>query len=287
MRIILLLFLAATASTAQAGLYLTVDPSRTEAHIRRINGDHMILPPQNQSNGLLLITFGGTNSTPDEFLDFQLTASAQGYHVLGIDYPNRVITTVCRKNQDAECFDKFRTEIVSGVPVSAVTEVDAANCILNRIRMLLGLLVRESWPGQWSQFLNEDGQLNWRRVVLAGHSQGSGHAAYLSQLFAVEGVILLAGPQDVSQLGPAGWLDRVGHTPGENYYALLHEADPFGVDWQIQAARRLSRGAGQIIVSRMSVPNPHMSVLTRAFEKAWIMMLNRPYLKKEKAWEKH
>lgn len=301
MRTILFCLMALGAGRAYGALYLTIHPSWTDANIRRVNGDHMVLPPQREANGLLLITLGGTHSTPDEFLDFQQTAAAQGYHVLGLDYPNRVITTVCRQSPDAQCFDHFRSEIVSGAPVSPVTEVDTANCILNRVRKLLAFLQRRNWPGRWVGFLDENGNLDWSRVVLVGHSQGSGHAAFLAQLYSVAGVILIAGPQDVSSLGPAAWLARAGNTPGENYYALLHARDPFGVEWQVEAARRLSGGgevvavhdhipagvAGRIFVSSASVPNPHMALLTRTFEKAWVMLLKHPYLKKERIWRRH
>ncbi len=280
----LLLLLTLFAVAAEASLYLAVDPRRTDAQIQKINGDHTVLTPHGKSNGLLLITLGGTNSTPDELLAFQQTGAAQGYHVIGIDYPNRVITTICRNQTDRECFNKFRDEVVSGAPVSPLTEVNAANCILNRVQKLLQHLTHEAWPGRWSQFLDELGNLNWRRTVLAGHSQGSGHAAYLAQIFGVQGVILIAGPQDVSAAGPASWLVRAGHTPGDHYYALLHEKDPFGADWQVEAVRRLSGGSAQIILSKTEVDNPHMALITRAFEQSWALLLRLPYLKKENLW---
>ncbi len=284
---VLWLLLAVFASQAEASLYLAVDPRRTDPLIQKINGDHTVLTPHGKSNGLLLITLGGTHSAPDELLDFQQTAAAQGYHVLGVDYPNRVITTVCRQQSDRECFNKFRDEIVRGSAVSPWTEVNTANCILNRVQKLLQYLTLERWPGRWPQYLDEYGSLNWRRTVLAGHSQGSGHAAYLAQIFGVQGVILIAGPQDVSTYGPASWLARSGPTPGDAYYALLHERDPFGADWQAEAVRRLSGGSAQVIVSKAEVDNPHMALITRAFEQSWALLLRLPYLKKENLWRRH
>ena len=41
-----------------------------------------------------------------------------------------------------------------------------------------------------------DPRVRWERVVAGGHSQGTGHAAWLAQTTRLRGAVLLSGPQD-------------------------------------------------------------------------------------------
>ncbi len=276
-----LLFFAALSGRAQT---LVVAPEATDSKITQINSPHFAIRPELKANDRLLITLGGTNSRADELAEMQSVAANMGYHVMGIDYPNRVITTICRQAADRECFDKFRGEIMFGAPVSSVTEVNPHNCILNRIEKLLSYL-------DWQQFLLAGGEVDWSKVVLLGYSQGSGHAAYLAKLFAVERVILLAGPQDFSNYGAASWLSQMGQTRADRFFALLHGRDPFGSEWQLSAVRGLVGDANasyeridlvipdssdaRIFVSEAAVPDPHRAVITSAFAQAWAFLLRR------------
>ena len=80
-----------------------------------------------------------------------------------------------------------------------------------------------------------DGQPVWSRIVVAGHSQGSGHAAYLGKMFEVDKVLMFSGPQDyLDDLGePAPWQARPSATPPSRFFAFLNENDPFNVHHQI------------------------------------------------------
>lgn len=99
----------------------------------QVRGPHLAWEPQAKANEpRLLITLGGTNSRPSDLMDLQNVASQMGYHVIGVDYPNQVITTRCRNSNDPLCFDKFRSEINLGVSSSPLVEVNSDSCIVRR-----------------------------------------------------------------------------------------------------------------------------------------------------------
>ena len=129
-----------------------------------------------------------------------------GFHVISIDYPNNVVSTTCSNSTDSSCFDDFRQEINFGTPVSAVVQVDSANSIVNRLSKLLVYLAKQDPAGGWAAFLKGN-QPRWDKIVIAGHSQGAGHAAYLGKCFKLAGVLMFSGPQDYLKVfhHPARW----------------------------------------------------------------------------------
>ncbi|MBX3023084.1 MAG: hypothetical protein KF799_15520 [Bdellovibrionales bacterium] len=266
-----------------------IAPAVTGSGIAMARGPHMALvPPVAAAHPRLLITLGGTNSFPRDLLPLGQVAADLGFHVIGVDYPNSVISTICRGKFEG-CFERFRQEIVLGDSVSEQTSVDHANCLRHRIQQLLRHLVR-TYPSEgWQSFVSLHGEVKWDRVVVAGHSQGSGHAAYLAKRFALNGVVLLAGPQDVDERGAAAWLQAAGATSASRYTALLHRGDVFGVDFQIAAVQALRLGAsravtplrdgaaldGDILVSNSGGGDPHMMVTTAVFAPVWRYLLQR------------
>lgn len=276
---------------AWAAPVLYVRPPDTEPSIRQINGPHVAMHPK-RANAIprLLITLGGTGSKPEDLFDFQVTAAEVGYHVIGIDYPNTVITTVCRDVNDPKCFEKFRSEIGLGMAISDFVQVDFDNCILRRVFRLLHYLEQKDPVGGWDSFVGEN-FVDWGRISVAGHSQGSGHAAFMAKMFPMDRVILLAGPQDVAQSGPASWLAVDGLTPASHFFGLLHSSDVFGSEWQLKAIRALIRdtNAGilnidddvpaqsnaQILISHLPVQNAHMAPVSKRMKKVWNWLLQR------------
>lgn len=259
---------------------LEIPPSLVDEETQQIGAPHLARAPRGPAVNRVLVTFGGTNSSPHSFGAFADLASVQGYHVLSLDYPNRVISTICREHPAPDCADRFREEILEGRDVSPHVQVDSKNAILYRLRTTM------KWLSQidptWARFWAGD-DLRWDKVVVAGHSQGAGHAAYLSKRFSLQGVILFAGPQDTWNNQPAAWLLRPGLTVGDRYHALLHRRDFFGSEGQILAVQTLRRtarspvggGSGKpvTIVSEADVHDPHNAILNPAFEADWELML--------------
>ena len=59
------------------------------------------------------------------------------------------------------------------------------------------------------QFIRDNGGVDWSRTVISGHSQGAGHAAYLSFVLDVDAV-LFSGPQDCSECADR-WLEAMAN----------------------------------------------------------------------------
>src|SRR5207249_4894448 len=86
----------------------------------------------------------------------------------------------------------------------------------------------------WKQYIDNN-QIQWENIIVAGHSQGAGHAAYLGKRFPVAKVLIFAGPQDYLNNfnAPAGWLSDKSKTAASRYFAFLHVKDPFGFKKQL------------------------------------------------------
>lgn len=281
--------LGAEAMIAQTGVeqqdlsVLEIPPGLTDPDISQVRGPHVaLIDPQVEPNGLLLLSLGGTNSLPRDLVPFDQVAAREGYATLGLDYPNTVITTACRNSEQPDPCTLFRREIVSGEAVSDLVEVDAINSIEHRIESLLRYQAEQD-PERYGEFMSESGPA-WEKIVLVGHSQGSGHAGFLAKKHPVKAVILLAGPQDTTDAGPASWMTSPGATSPERYYSFLHRDDFFGSETQLEAARLLrqepdaqpsSDGRGPIIMTHNEVRDPHMSVITAQFSDLWQGLLQR------------
>lgn len=271
----------ASASVSLNGTAVELSPTKTGPGIAQARGPHLIRNPQIQTaSPKLLVTIGGTGSLPRDFGAFAELASSLGYAVLSLDYPNMTISTVCRENPVPDCFDRFREEVVTGKDSSPHVKVDLANSILNRLRS--AVFWAQDQDPRWKAFW-KNGDVYWSRVVIAGHSQGSGHAAYLSKMFPFQGVISFAGPQDTWVDGSVGaWVLKSGATSATRYHALLHRDDFFGSAGQIKITQELRRQGSPLnpakvppllIVSEKKGGDPHNFVLFEAFKPEWAELL--------------
>lgn len=208
------------------------------------------------------------------------------YHVIALDYENTVVAASCVHSADSACFDTYRAAIVSGTPGSDKIRVTPANSILNRFDKLLACLAKQDPHGGWNEFF-ADGKPAWNHIVLAGHSQGSGHAAYIAKLYEVDKVLMFSGPQDyLSDLDkPAPWESRPGATPPSRFYAFLNLNDPFNESHQIancEALMQLTKaqpfkvepaqpitGVHQILVTDADPKHAHNSTVSPPFENVW------------------
>lgn len=267
-----------------------IPASLTDPSISVARGPNLaIVDPNAVPNGLLLVSLGGTNSLPKDFTAFDTLAARQGYSVLALDYPNTVITTSCKTSPQPDPCTLFRREIVSGEQVSDLVEVDRTNSIENRLEKLLQYQAEQD-PEHYADFLR-DGKPDWSRIVLVGHSQGSGHAGFLAKQHQTRGAILLAGPQDTTDAGPASWMSSPGATSPDRYFSFLHKGDFFGSESQLAAVRLLREDPNAeaflvghespdqpIVMSEAEVRDPHMSVITPEFEEIWSGLLQRAAL---------
>lgn len=273
-----------------------VDPAKTGAGIVLSRGQHLALRDTlARSQHKLVLMIGGTTSHPEDYQETDREFAALGFHVIGLDYPDMVVTTVCSDSPEQACFDQFRQEIVFGTPVSDLVAVDSANSIFNRFQHVLTYLVQHDPAGQWDQYLQR-GQIRWDRIVVAGHSQGAGHAAYLAKHFKVQRAVLFAGPQDylTKFRQPASWQARKSATAPNRYFAFLHQKDPFDVKRQLAGCTSLMqtptpdslaaqsgkavRGKPHILMTNIETRNPHGSMFMPDFvaTRSYLLGIGQP-----------
>ncbi|MEK6783739.1 MAG: hypothetical protein AABY93_18710 [Bacteroidota bacterium] len=176
--------------------------------------------------GKLFVFFGGTSSLPQNYSLINKAATSLGYHVINLNYPNSVNEQACNEIADPACFSNYHEEVIFGGTQSNLVEVTAANSITNRILKLLQYLHQLNRYNGWDQFY-EGSELMYSKLVLAGHSQGGGHAAYLAQKYSVDRVVLFSSPNDFSDgdSAAASWCSDEFATSLDRFYGLTHKRD--------------------------------------------------------------
>jgi hypothetical protein len=161
-------------------------PRSTDECISVAPDSHVVFrAPGVTQTGRLFVFLPGTGATARDYRLILSQAARNGYHAMGIAYPNETaVATLCAGAASA-CYGDVRLEIVTGQPSSGVVTVDRANSIENRIVRLLGFMRATEPAGNWGQFLIGDTAVAWSKVSVAGHSQGGGHALFIAQRHAV------------------------------------------------------------------------------------------------------
>lgn len=272
-----------------------INPAETAKSIEMVHSGHLaIYYPGVKSTHKLFLMIVGTGGSATDMVTIDDAVAQMGYHTLSLDYRNNVITTVCNNSPDSACFDKFRQEIMFGTPVSDSVNVDSTNSIVNRFRKALQYLVKNDPDGGWDEYIAGN-RILWNNVVVGGHSQGAGHAAYIGKKFNVSRVLIFSGPQDyrVAFNSPATWLSGRSLTPKNKYYAFLHIKDQFDVTRQLANCAKVMGQAKpdsvhvdpgvtidtdkHILVNNIETTNAHMSTLLPQFKNVWEFMLKKDY----------
>lgn len=203
-----------------------------ENHICYINST---VTPRNE----LLVFLPGSNGKPNGNDYFDQLGANLGYHVVGLMYPNSpAVGELCDTSVIKNSFQNVRLEIIDGLDRTPLVSVNQANSIENRIKKCIQYL-NTSYPTQnWGQYLDVSGSIIWNKIVVAGHSQGGGHAAMIGKNHVLARVICLASPKDnyrtptftnPQYLGIiAPWINQNNLTPKQNYFTFTHIADATG-----------------------------------------------------------
>jgi len=204
-------------------------PHETDPLISVGSPAHYVAAPDWTSRGELLVFFPGTGGAPVHYREFVKAAAERGYHAVGLSYPNEVKVNgeYCGAFQDATCHERIRREILEGRDYSDRLEVSLENSIAFRLEALLLYLSGEYTEELWDTFLGPQGEPDWRRIAVAGHSQGAGHAGFISRNFAVRRAILFAGADwSFAENRLADWLNWPSATPASRIFFLSHLRDP-------------------------------------------------------------
>jgi hypothetical protein len=88
----------------------------------------------------------------------------------------------------------------------------------------------------WDAYLAGDVP-RWERIIVSGHSQGAGHAAFISTQRRVARVVMFGGGPDRSAGQLASWV-APGATPGSRYFGFVHVDDVQPVKPRVSTVRR-------------------------------------------------
>jgi hypothetical protein len=231
----LIVLITATSAMSQVQTF-SVGLNQTDKNYA-VQDSHVISRNATIHNNKLFLFFGGSFSSAKDYGLIGRVAAGIGYDVISLSYPNDVGVNPLGATADSLVFDKFRQEICFGTPQSSFVTVDTFNSIYTRTIKLLQYLV-STYPTQnWQQYINANNTLNWSKIAVGGHSQGSGHGAYLAKFFPVERNVMFSGPNDYSVFynKSARWLRQAGVTPISKQFAFLHLQDetvPFSQQYQ-------------------------------------------------------
>ena len=230
-----------------------ISPSATNPNISNYNNNHLVcFDNRATSINKLFVFLPGTTGTPSYYKLIVKKAAALGYHAIGLTYPNNSdIYTSAASNSSLDEFGKCRQEIFDGTDQTSGVTVNSDNCIKNRLYRLLTYL-QSHYPNQnWSQYiLNND--INWVKIVIAGHSQGGGHAFYIAKQVLVDKAISFSSIDWNSTLSAsASWVSQQGAAPISKFYSFN------GIRDQIFAY-----GNVQTQIAEMGLQGPAMSIDT-------------------------
>jgi hypothetical protein len=176
----------------------------------------------------LFVMLPGTGGVPALYRLVVREGAARGYHTIGLNYPNGVaVGTLCQGDPDPDCHGKVRREVILGESTSPLVNVGAADSLVNRLRKLIIHLAALAPAEGWGQYL-VGGEPDWSRITVAGHSQGGGHAGYMTRLFALDRAVYFAAPADWRAEAnlPATWMtDLPAATGASRQYGFQHVDD--------------------------------------------------------------
>lgn len=251
----------------------SVLPSLTDKRIDRYSGDgweHWIyLSTTATARGQLFVFIPGTGGKGNGAKGLCSLAASEGYHVVSLAYPSEVSMSVFRQSEDVDAFQKARENLIEGKVPFQQLDTGAVNCIHNRLQRLLTHLAATYPKENWQQFLQKDGTMDYRKMALAGQSQGGGHAALMGIQHEVARVVMFGSPKDFNLYynQPAKWMTLPSATPLNRFFSFVHSADEghgctYAQQLENYRALKLSPRYPVVDVDNNSAPFQHSRLLT-------------------------
>jgi hypothetical protein len=176
----------------------------------------------------IVVHLPGTFTNPGDSSCFLRSIVKASGPVIGLNYGflkspdsdrNERCGTLDNTNDIIECLEEQHKDAIYGGTYgydhhhqeqSLWEHVDIRDSISGRLGLLLAKLNKdypdEGWDSYYTTTDDKAGSTinnlpllpepKWKKIVLLGHSQGAGHAAYLAQTKHLAGAVLLSGPQD-------------------------------------------------------------------------------------------
>lgn len=265
-------FAAAVPSTTPPAFHqidpLATDPALTGPYDSTY--DYYAYAPKGTQSGRLFVWIPGTTGFPKLTSLIEQTAAEVGLHSLGLVYMNdKTINYDICLGKPEPCRKNARIETITGQDVSPEVAVNRTNSIENRLIKFLQYL-NTAYPSEgWGQYLS-GGQPVWSKIVVAGHSQGGGHAAMIATLYSVDRSLLFSSTE------PATWTKESHATPSSRYYGFANtkENDYTAIT---QSWQNLGFSGSLTSVDGASPPFSNSHRLTTSAEPRGTPPSNNPY----------
>jgi hypothetical protein len=186
--------------------------------------------PANAANrkDKLFIFIPGTISTPSGYLKITKAAATNGYYAFGIAYSNILpVEFYAGSSPDNNTVENIMNEYLTGNNSSPAVNIKKASSFENRILKMIEYMDSLYPAENWKRFITSTNEIEWNKISIAGHSQGSDHAMFIGQKRDVLRVGLFAGPGDFKLPGGSfpSFMTDAGITSRENFYGFNHTAD--------------------------------------------------------------
>jgi hypothetical protein len=246
------MLLASTASGVQQEALFR--PSVTDPAITQFNDRHYaVVDPAVTGRGRLVLFLPGTGATPFLYREFPKNAASLGFHALGLMYPNDSAINVLSQQfapSDPDAAGNARLEVIDGSDRVSFLVVNTINSIQHRLLKALQYL-QSTYPLQgWGQYCSGS-SVRWDKLIVCGHSQGSGMAAMLAKTRVTDRCIIFTGMDwwtGGTPPRPYNWMFTSPQTPVDRWYSFAHERDQFLDFAEMQVA------AAALDVSRYGSP---------------------------------
>ena len=209
------------------------------------NASSIILTPSSPQNEDTLVVFlAGTGASPDNYSRLLESAKFAGNYVIGLPYlsqpfPVSQSNTWCTSSfisNPSDCNSELHELMLFGeAPPNlkgASENIWNVEPRYSVVTLLKKTLQSVEWGKLFLTYNNETSAhvIDWKKVVISGHSQGAGHAAYLSYKKSIPAV-LFSGPQDCAECSHP-WLQRMAEQtiPRRAMFHMNEECGPNPLD---------------------------------------------------------
>ena len=234
-----------------------------------VGDDYAYLNPNVTPKGKLFVFFAASGGNPSIYRRMQAAAANNGFHSVGLSYPNADVVALLCQGQGGGCQGAIRGETLTGDDVSPLVSVNRANAVENRLLKTLRYLDAQYPADGWGRYIDPSGQLEWRLIRVGGHSQGGGLAGYIGVNRSVDRVCTFSSPADFALGRPADWLFAPSLTEPARFYGFGHRRDGI-VPWsnlqEVWAALQMDQFGAVVNVDASSAPYADSHMLATNLE---------------------
>jgi dienelactone hydrolase len=220
----------ASARLAGQPTIYQIKPSDADSSIKRFDQPNVVLFTRLSDSQQLLLFLPGTSGVASRPMDFLRDAADAGYRVVSLSYNDEPsVEQACSRTSSRSCPALVRTRRIFGDEVTDRIDDKRSECIVGRLVALLRSLDRLHKRQNWGEYLHGS-EPDWTRIVVVGHSQGGGMAAFIAKTNLVARVVMFSGGWDH---GPscaeadgcddlAVWYGDPSVTPPDRWFAAYH-----------------------------------------------------------------